>query len=164
ARTPMAQRISGLPCGRTASSSSRATRSTPCPAATPCRCVRSSSPTTFSRPSASSPAAASSYRRCAPTPGSRATRWAAVRAASAAPQTSAAAVPAIPPPPPELPAAPSPGGGKFAWPVRGPVLVGYGPGANGTQNDGINIAAPLGTPVLAAGDGVVAYAGNELRG
>jgi murein DD-endopeptidase MepM/ murein hydrolase activator NlpD len=55
-------------------------------------------------------------------------------------------------------------GRGFAWPVRGPVLVGYGPGANGTQNDGINIAAPLGTPVLAANDGVVAYAGNELRG
>jgi murein DD-endopeptidase MepM/ murein hydrolase activator NlpD len=48
--------------------------------------------------------------------------------------------------------------------VRGPVLVRYGPGANGTQNDGINIAAALGTPVLAASDGVVAYAGNELRG
>lgn len=70
-------------------------------------------------------------------------------------------------PPVEAPAAlpePSHTGRGFAWPVRGPILVGYGPGANGTQNDGINIAAPLGTPVLAANDGVVAYAGNELRG
>jgi murein DD-endopeptidase MepM/ murein hydrolase activator NlpD len=55
-------------------------------------------------------------------------------------------------------------GRGFAWPVRGPVLTGYGPGANGTQNDGINIGAPLGTAILAANDGVVAYAGNELRG
>ena len=65
---------------------------------------------------------------------------------------------------PPLPIEPPHPGRGFAWPVRGSVLVGYGPGANGTQNDGINIAAPLGTPVLAAGDGVVAYAGNELRG
>jgi murein DD-endopeptidase MepM/ murein hydrolase activator NlpD len=74
---------------------------------------------------------------------------------------------AVAPPAPEAPAAlpdPARTGRGFAWPVRGPVLVGYGPGANGTQNDGINIAAPLGTPVLAANDGVVAYAGNELRG
>jgi murein DD-endopeptidase MepM/ murein hydrolase activator NlpD len=48
--------------------------------------------------------------------------------------------------------------------VRGTILVGFGPGANGTQNDGINIAAARGTPVAAANDGVVAYAGNELRG
>jgi murein DD-endopeptidase MepM/ murein hydrolase activator NlpD len=32
------------------------------------------------------------------------------------------------------------------------------------HNDGINIEAPLGTPVTAAEAGVVAYAGNELRG
>ena len=31
-------------------------------------------------------------------------------------------------------------------------------------NDGINIAVPEGTPVKAAEDGVVAYAGNELKG
>jgi murein DD-endopeptidase MepM/ murein hydrolase activator NlpD len=79
------------------------------------------------------------------------------------------AVASVAPPSPEPPALeplpePSPGGHGFAWPVRGPVLVRYGPGANGTQNDGINIAAALGTPVLAASDGVVAYAGNELRG
>ena len=32
------------------------------------------------------------------------------------------------------------------------------------HNDGINIAAPRGSPVRAAGSGTVAYAGNELRG
>jgi murein DD-endopeptidase MepM/ murein hydrolase activator NlpD len=78
-------------------------------------------------------------------------------------QAVASAAPAVAPPPGPLPE-PSQTGHGFAWPVRGSVLVGYGPGANGTQNDGINIAAPLGTPVLAASDGVVAYAGNELRG
>ena len=38
------------------------------------------------------------------------------------------------------------------------------PAANGQQNDGINIAVPENTPVKAAEDGVVAYAGNELKG
>ena len=32
------------------------------------------------------------------------------------------------------------------------------------HNDGVNAAAPRGTPVLAAQSGVVAYAGNQLRG
>jgi murein DD-endopeptidase MepM/ murein hydrolase activator NlpD len=49
-------------------------------------------------------------------------------------------------------------------PVHGRLVSTYGPAAGGTHNDGINIAAPKGTPVLAADDGVVAYAGNELRG
>jgi murein DD-endopeptidase MepM/ murein hydrolase activator NlpD len=52
----------------------------------------------------------------------------------------------------------------FRWPARGRVIAGYGPTPNGVQNDGINIALPVGTPVKAAEDGVVAYAGNELKG
>jgi len=55
-------------------------------------------------------------------------------------------------------------GGKFSWPVTGPLLSSYGPKDNGLHNDGINIAAPAGTPVLAAEDGVVAYVGDELAG
>ena len=35
---------------------------------------------------------------------------------------------------------------------------------SGQQNDGINVAVPEGTPIKAAEDGVVAYAGNELKG
>ena len=52
----------------------------------------------------------------------------------------------------------------FRWPVRGRVIAGFGPTPNGLQNDGINLAVPEGTPVKAAEDGVVAYAGNELKG
>jgi murein DD-endopeptidase MepM/ murein hydrolase activator NlpD len=57
-----------------------------------------------------------------------------------------------------------PHGGRFPWPVHGRVLAGYGVGKSGAHNDGINIAAPKGSPVEAVDGGVVAYAGNELRG
>ena len=53
---------------------------------------------------------------------------------------------------------------KFRWPANGRVIAGFGPTPNGQQNDGINIALPENTPVKAAEDGVVAYAGNELKG
>jgi murein DD-endopeptidase MepM/ murein hydrolase activator NlpD len=53
---------------------------------------------------------------------------------------------------------------KFRWPANGRVIASYGPTTNGQQNDGINIALPENTPVKAAEDGVVAYAGNELKG
>ena len=58
----------------------------------------------------------------------------------------------------------SAGGPSFRWPVRGRVIAGFGPKPNGLQNDGINLAVPEGTPIKAAEDGVVAYAGNELKG
>lgn len=51
----------------------------------------------------------------------------------------------------------------FIWPVRGQVISSYGPKAGGLYNDGINIAAPRGTPVKAAADGVVAYVGDKLH-
>lgn len=54
--------------------------------------------------------------------------------------------------------------GAFIWPVQGRVLSSFGPKPGGLVNDGINIAAPAGTPVRASQDGTVAYAGNELRG
>jgi murein DD-endopeptidase MepM/ murein hydrolase activator NlpD len=52
----------------------------------------------------------------------------------------------------------------FRWPVRGRVIGAFGPKPNGVQNDGINLAVPEGTPIKASEDGVVAYAGNELKG
>ena len=48
--------------------------------------------------------------------------------------------------------------------MRGRVITGFGPKTSGGQNDGINVAVPEGTPIKAAEDGVVAYAGNELKG
>ena len=53
---------------------------------------------------------------------------------------------------------------KFSWPVRGKILSQYGAKNKGLFNDGINISASLGTPVRAAENGVVAYAGNEVKG
>ncbi len=83
----------------------------------------------------------------------------------------------IPPRPPQLvaardrqialPAIPAPQARStsgFQWPVAGEVVSRFGPKSDGRHNDGVNIAAAAGTPVLAADNGVVAYAGNELRG
>jgi murein DD-endopeptidase MepM/ murein hydrolase activator NlpD len=50
----------------------------------------------------------------------------------------------------------------FLKPVQGPIISHYGPLSNGTQNDGINISAPLGSPVHAAENGVVVYRGNAI--
>jgi murein DD-endopeptidase MepM/ murein hydrolase activator NlpD len=49
------------------------------------------------------------------------------------------------------------------WPVRGPVIARFGSSGSGQRNDGINIAADENTPVRAAEEGEVIYAGNELR-
>ena len=87
--------------------------------------------------------------------------------------TSPPALPGVsqpqPPPPDQtaslsLPPPPPRSGRSFLWPVQGDVVGKFGPMSGGTQNDGINIKAAEGTPVLAADAGTVAYAGNELRG
>ncbi|MGL4240802.1 MAG: peptidoglycan DD-metalloendopeptidase family protein, partial [Beijerinckiaceae bacterium] len=51
---------------------------------------------------------------------------------------------------------------EFRWPARGRVISGFG--TRGGNGDGIAIAVPEGTPVKAAEGGVVAYAGEELKG
>src|SRR5215207_429599 len=71
--------------------------------------------------------------------------------ASIAPQASAYA---------PTPAAAAPTLG-FRWPAKGRVIAGFG-GSGG--NEGINIAVPEGTPVKAADDGTIAYAGSDVRG
>ena len=53
---------------------------------------------------------------------------------------------------------------KFIWPVNGQVVSNFGVVGKGRRNDGINIKAVLGSNVKAADKGVVAYAGNELKG
>jgi murein DD-endopeptidase MepM/ murein hydrolase activator NlpD len=52
----------------------------------------------------------------------------------------------------------------FRWPLRGRVVTNFGAKTAGGSNDGIDLAVPEGTAVRAADDGVVAYAGNELKG
>ncbi len=52
--------------------------------------------------------------------------------------------------------------GRMRWPVRGRVISGFGSGG-GKNGDGIDIAVPEGTPVKAAENGVVIYAGDGLK-
>lgn len=52
----------------------------------------------------------------------------------------------------------------FDWPLRGNVLARFGRGASGVRNDGIKIAAPLNTPIHAAADGTIVYAGTGVAG
>ena len=57
-----------------------------------------------------------------------------------------------------------PTGSFFEWPVKGNVVASFGAVELGRRNDGINIAAPTGSPVRAAADGEVVYRGSELEG
>ena len=103
------------------------------------------------------PAAAPLGAQPAPTP----------RAAPQPPQPQAAqpqpaALPTQPPDPPPVP--PTANGLGFLWPTQGRVIAEFGAQGDGRHNDGINIAAPRGAPVVAAERGEVVYAGNELRG
>ena len=66
--------------------------------------------------------------------------------------------------PASIPAPPPVSGKGFLWPIKGKVVSSFGTKAGGLHNDGINILAPRGTAVRAAQNGVVAYAGNELKG
>jgi murein DD-endopeptidase MepM/ murein hydrolase activator NlpD len=60
--------------------------------------------------------------------------------------------------------APAVASGKFRWPARGKVIVGFGPQSDGTKSEGINLAVPLGTDIHAAEAGRVHYAGDGLKG
>ena len=54
---------------------------------------------------------------------------------------------------------------NFSWPVQGKILKAYAPKSTNAalKNDGINIAAPKGTPVIASSPGEVVYVG-EVEG
>lgn len=61
-------------------------------------------------------------------------------------------------------AAPSASGiAQMRWPVRGRVLAHFGDHVASGRNDGIDIMVPEGTPVKAAENGVVIYAGDGLK-
>jgi murein DD-endopeptidase MepM/ murein hydrolase activator NlpD len=60
---------------------------------------------------------------------------------------------AAPPVPAERPSA-------LRWPVKGVLYSRFGP-RQGHRHDGIDIAAPEGSPVTAAADGLVVYAGEQ---
>ena len=64
-------------------------------------------------------------------------------------------------------AAPPPvsGAGRFRWPARGRIIVGFGADQpDGNKSEGINLAVPLGTDIHAAEAGRVHYAGDGLKG
>jgi murein DD-endopeptidase MepM/ murein hydrolase activator NlpD len=52
----------------------------------------------------------------------------------------------------------------FREPVQGQIISKFGSKEDGSFNDGVNFLVPQGTPVKAAENGVVAYAGDELSG
>ncbi|MEN3793318.1 M23 family metallopeptidase [Fulvimarina sp. MAC3] len=57
----------------------------------------------------------------------------------------------------------SSGIGRYRWPVQGRVLQRFGEKVGSKRNDGLNISVPRGTPVKAAENGVVIYAGDGLK-
>jgi murein DD-endopeptidase MepM/ murein hydrolase activator NlpD len=56
-------------------------------------------------------------------------------------------------------------GGRVSWPLKGKarIVSQFGP-RWGTFHDGLDLAAPTGTNVLAAHSGTIAYAGSDLGG
>jgi murein DD-endopeptidase MepM/ murein hydrolase activator NlpD len=114
-------------------------------------------------PGASAPAAAApgkpqqvAQMRSAPTLQSIKTTEPPATARIATPATDAQADDSGPPGTAGMP--------SFRWPLRGRVVTNFGAKTSGGSNDGIDLAVPEGTAVRAADDGVVAYAGSELKG
>jgi len=52
----------------------------------------------------------------------------------------------------------------FVWPVQGRIAHRFGPSGTGVRMDGIKIAVPAGTRILATADGIVAYTGSDVPG
>ncbi len=53
---------------------------------------------------------------------------------------------------------------KFAWPVKGKIILKFGSSSPGLFNDGINISSSPGANVRASSDGEIVYSGNEIPG
>ena len=59
--------------------------------------------------------------------------------------------------------APKLGAGRFNWPVKGEIIIEFGPSARGVHNDGVNIAANMGAPVTVSATGTVAFVGDNIK-
>jgi len=88
--------------------------------------------------------------------------WAPVAGPEASTPPESTVAPSRPSAP--VPAPPPRAGERFHWPVMGEIIGRFGGTEQGLHNDGVNIAVPMGTPIRAADNGVVAYAGNEIQG
>lgn len=96
--------------------------------------------------------------------------------ASATPPPSPEATEATPAPTPtptSAPPAPAPSTSQFAWPVQGKMTQPFGPTSLAAEpadqghahfHQGIDLANRLGTPITAAGDGTVTFAGWSTAG
>jgi len=62
------------------------------------------------------------------------------------------------------PSAPVAGNIGLQWPVRGDIVRRFGPVSMGERNNGVNIGASAGAPVVASAAGRVAYVGDALVG
>ena len=51
----------------------------------------------------------------------------------------------------------------FTWPVKGEIILEFGPSQRGIHNDGVNISAKKGSVVGAAAKGRVAFVGNNIK-
>lgn len=74
--------------------------------------------------------------------------------------TDAQQAPAAANPKPKLPVKLPDEVAAWSWPAKGKIIKRFSP----SQNKGIDIAGNAGTPIHAAADGAVVYAGNGLRG
>lgn len=55
------------------------------------------------------------------------------------------------------------GVGRLRWPAKGRIITGFRSNDGGVPNEGIDISLPMGTPIKAAENGVVIYAGDGLK-
>ena len=93
---------------------------------------------------------------------------------TAAGPTLASGTPASPSGPPPAAGAGVAGGGtpaasvgppaRLRWPVESPRITSQFGSRWGRQHEGIDLSAPIGTPVFAADGGEVVYSGNTVRG